>query len=648
MLDGSCFIAARGCARHFLLLWVAAMAALGPSGCAGLKLNDQPGETRPDARQPDSGEPDRSADTHIEGDAPDAADAESNEEPTGTPSDVRQLDAGEADRTIDRHLGGDAADIADAPGEPNRSDDGSAGGDAADAPDAESASILSGSPATSDVGNAEVGIATAPITWSITNTGSLATGSLSLTNDDPTEIAVTNGCTGPLAALASCTVTVVFMPSTGGPRAGTLTLEASPGGSVSLTVTAQGQYRLTAVKSGTGTIASTPGGIDCGDTCSALFNPGPVTLSPRTTNGSGFYFSGWSGGSCSGPSRTCTLTIGASTPVSATFSPMTANIIFMTSNTFPANLGGATAYDAKCNDAATAAGINDVAGGAYVAFISDAASSAQSRLGTARGWVRLDGKPFTDALASPLGFSPIFNSMSFDEYGNRLNGAVALTGTGSSGTLSLFDCASWTTNLPSMFAALGSSAAGPDSWFEGFSGTCDVNRSLICMGKTRSTAVGSVVAAGKLIWQSNTSFVPGGSLTPDAKCQAERPTGATAGVALIAFTNRTASAVLDPAAVYVRPDGTQVGTGAELAAGNALESGIWQSADGGYSAQLTWTGSDNPALVGTAASTCADWSDGAAADPGTTGWSPFDARFWWKYLSPDTCSTGHSLYCVEP
>jgi hypothetical protein len=76
-----------------------------------------------------------------------------------------------------------------------------------------------------------------------------------------------------------------------------------------LTVSASG--------TGTGTVASTPGGIDCGQTCVAPFSGGTsVTLQAVASAGSAF--AGWSG-ACSGTTTACTITLTADTTVGAEF-----------------------------------------------------------------------------------------------------------------------------------------------------------------------------------------------------------------------------------------------------------------------------------------------------------------------------------------
>jgi uncharacterized delta-60 repeat protein len=76
--------------------------------------------------------------------------------------------------------------------------------------------------------------------------------------------------------------------------------------------------------SGTGTVASSPAGIDCGSTCSSPFAAIPITLTATPATGS--VFSGWSGGGCSG-TGTCRVQLSSDEQVTATFTrPRTLNV----------------------------------------------------------------------------------------------------------------------------------------------------------------------------------------------------------------------------------------------------------------------------------------------------------------------------------
>ena len=86
--------------------------------------------------------------------------------------------------------------------------------------------------------------------------------------------------------------------------------------SSAVAVTVVSGTALTVSVTGSGTVASSPPGINCPSTCGAGFGAGtPVTLT--ATPASGWSFSGWSG-ACSG-SAGCTVTMNSPQSVSATF-----------------------------------------------------------------------------------------------------------------------------------------------------------------------------------------------------------------------------------------------------------------------------------------------------------------------------------------
>ena len=68
-----------------------------------------------------------------------------------------------------------------------------------------------------------------------------------------------------------------------------------------------------------GRVVSTPGGINCGDSCQYGF-PSGTTVTIEATDGSDSDFAGWSG-ACAGTSPTCAVAVSALTTVTATFVP---------------------------------------------------------------------------------------------------------------------------------------------------------------------------------------------------------------------------------------------------------------------------------------------------------------------------------------
>ena len=86
--------------------------------------------------------------------------------------------------------------------------------------------------------------------------------------------------------------------------------------SFALKPTVPNEHVLTAARNGSGSIRSSPAGIDCGATCSASFANG-TTVTFSATADSGWRFDSWSGG-CGGPGA-CVMQVGTDVTVWATF-----------------------------------------------------------------------------------------------------------------------------------------------------------------------------------------------------------------------------------------------------------------------------------------------------------------------------------------
>lgn len=110
----------------------------------------------------------------------------------------------------------------------------------------------------------------------------------------------------------------------GGPNSGNGTVWAYPL-RFALTVTEAG--------TGTGTVTSSPSGINCGSVCSASFEVSTVVTLTEIP-GSGSVFSGWSGG-CSGTATTCQIAVDGATGVTATFTTSTGQSSTTTLNSTP-------------------------------------------------------------------------------------------------------------------------------------------------------------------------------------------------------------------------------------------------------------------------------------------------------------------------
>ena len=79
------------------------------------------------------------------------------------------------------------------------------------------------------------------------------------------------------------------------------------------------RYSLTVTKSSGGSVTSSDGIINCGNTCSANYAQGSSVTLQAVPDSSSWRFSGWSGGGCSGSGQ-CSTIINSTTIINATFS----------------------------------------------------------------------------------------------------------------------------------------------------------------------------------------------------------------------------------------------------------------------------------------------------------------------------------------
>jgi hypothetical protein len=508
-------------------------------------------------------------------------------------------------------------------------------------------------------GQVEVGVlSSTTATWTISNTGSVAS-SVPVLNLSTAEIEASGStCGASIGPGGNCSMTLRFRPSTGGARSGTATLSIT-GSSVMLTASATGMWRVTVTRSGnSGTITSTPSGLSCAPpatSCTALFAPGAITLQARTTNGSGHHFASWSGtsaGSCNGtPARDCVVTVDGAEAVTGTFSSIGANLVFVSSATLATTLGSAAAYDTQCNQLASAAGINNAAGNNFNAWISSTTSNALTRLGTApSGWIRMDGRVWASNRQSLLG-QAILNPVRFDENGVERDVNV-MTATYSDGSTSTTQtCNDWTTTSSAVGLLLGGSMGGPDAWSSDTGSTCGGGpQRVLCIMKQFNTTVTPASFAGKRVWLSNNPFSTATGATPDSVCNGDRPAGVPSGAALIARTTASGASLLGMSQMYVRPDGQEVGTGAEMIA-RLQRGGIWQAGNGTYvtTNNFVWTGSTAIDQAGTAASTCSNWT--STSGNGQVAYHVRARTWFWSFTSIACNATGFQqprLYCYQP
>ncbi|HVJ89992.1 MAG TPA: hypothetical protein VM580_09315 [Labilithrix sp.] len=259
---------------------------------------------------------------------------------------------------------------------------------------------------------------------------------------------------------------------------------------------------------------------------------------------------------CKGTGNACTFAadMNAATPKKAVLQVVDSNYVFITSTKYDGNLGGLTGADTKCNDAATSAGLP----GKYVAWLSDTGTDARDRLSGARGWRRVDGLPFADALSSAGGTDltegKVFYPVVLDENGNSIaKGDHVFTGTRANGkALGGYSCDSWYSESASLLAIVGSPLGGSVSWTNLESlGTCNESRHLYCFRKDRSTTVHvpDPPNPSRRAFLSKTALATSAGLgAADAICNGEAVNlGSTTGfLAYLATTTTAASSRFDP------------------------------------------------------------------------------------------------------
>ncbi|AUI70138.1 InlB B-repeat-containing protein [Beggiatoa leptomitoformis] len=101
----------------------------------------------------------------------------------------------------------------------------------------------------------------------------------------------------------------------------TVTMDAAKSCTATFTGGTTGTQTLTIVKTGSGSVVSSPAGINCGSACTASFDTGAV-VTLIATPVSGASFTGWSG-SCSGTSTAMIVTVDSAKSCTAAFTTTT-------------------------------------------------------------------------------------------------------------------------------------------------------------------------------------------------------------------------------------------------------------------------------------------------------------------------------------
>jgi hypothetical protein len=361
----------------------------------------------------------------------------------------------------------------------------------------------------------------------------------------------------------------------------------------------------------------------------------------------------------------------ANKTVTAKFAP--ANKAFVTSATYGIAdikmLGtGATdaakmlsGADAICN--VTASSVPGLSGATYVAWLSSDTTTALSRLSAARGWVRVDGRPFADSLTAPDYPNQIFHPIALDEGGGfgPGYGIDVMTGTDAPGN-AIQNCNNWQSNTGAFTGYAGSRYAGPVNWTRGYNHPCNYGPGfrLYCLGVSQSVKVTlpPVTAQQKIAFVSRGSFSPsptGGIGAADARCNADATLHGLQGAGrykalLSTTTSSIAARFTKTGAPIVRVDGALVSATDNdfFVASPQLLAPIAVQPGNVYVNFQVWSGTGDFTMANADGTlNCTNWTNNMPGSGGVAGYSTYINQSFHNSGTPGCNSGSAYLYCVQ-
>lgn len=447
----------------------------------------------------------------------------------------------------------------------------------------------------------------------------------------------------------------VFAGWTGGACTGTsttcvVTMDAAKSATARFNIAT---YAVRIDKQGTGSGTVTGTGFNCGADCTetvayntSITFTAAATMSPASQLST---FKGWNVAGCT-TGTTCTVTITGATSIMPTFD-MNPNYAFVTQSPVGGMItNGIVGADAYCAQEANEAFENGtLPAGTYKAWMSTTSASAISRLGTASGWVRQDGRVFArskDDLIAGKALHPL----RINEAGGDVGAASVWTGTVGAGTVDTTNCTNWTTTSGS--GTVGRAYGVGTIWTDNGTLGCGGTARIYCLGVDRVAPLPAVTPpGGRKAFISSTSFnVTTGIAGADALCASDATTAGLTGTfkALIATTSATAlSRFSTSGTAWERVDGVRISTTAAGITGALLLSAINVTAGGTYLSNAgAWTGAPNLTTVGTTTTTCSNWtvSTGATGIAGTAADSTSGA---FGDTATSGCGSSFRVYCLQ-
>ncbi len=326
------------------------------------------------------------------------------------------------------------------------------------------------------------------------------------------------------------------------------------------------------------------------------------------------------------------------------------NIAFVTSAASDvAELNNPTVADALCMQLAQSA--QPPLAGTYKAWMSSADEPAQNRFAGARGWVRVDGKPFIDTIDDLVRERRIYYPLRIDENGTDVllsvpTGPLVATATDKAGNR-LYDCV----NGATMTRGLADAAGG--NWTDDGTMLCTSSElvRIYCLGVDRMSRVDPPPVMGPRVFITENPVrleVNVGVSTFDARCMSDAAaaTPPLVGVfsAVVALSGMSATMRIGagPSSWY-RVDGVEVTSDFV-----DMKAPLNVTAKSHYLDEVsTWNGAEDPTLPGSA--TCTDWkqpSTGGSARIGAATRSNADAFGQTGLLIGCSAANVH-VYCAE-
>jgi hypothetical protein len=331
------------------------------------------------------------------------------------------------------------------------------------------------------------------------------------------------------------------------------------------------------------------------------------------------------------------------------------NYAFVTSRTYlPGTLGGLSGADAECQRLGSAAHLS----GHFVAWLSTSTVDARSRLPTARGWIRPDGRPVADTLDSLISNGPIF-PLQTDETGSDLAllGGVphfVATGTDMNGNRVAITAGDWNDATMAAQYEAGEASAASALWEADYHPPGTAPARLYCFADDFTRPLALAPVAGRRAFLSVGQLAPGGGLkAADDLCAADalaNGLSSTSGfLALVASASGSAASRfnLGPGSLtWVRLDGVPwLSQASDLAGGTPLTA-LNQRADGGRSiGVMAWTGASDATSPPGAGQDCSHWTSSSAT--ATLGQPDYADGRWFGSLAAQSCAMTAPIYCLE-